>query len=146
MNVIKFICGLLVMGLFNQMPATAQADTGEQLKKYINKVVQKAEQAENADKKRAVLNDSFDDIIETATQVENMKFTSENDQIAISAFKESIIEKKNELNGYNGFEKVKDNRLDDFIDYVQQDLEQADTTITLGIGVAVIIAILLLML
>lgn len=146
MNVIKFICGLLTMGFFIQAPAAAQADVGEQFKKYINKVVQKAEQADNADEKRAVLNNSFDKMIETATQVENMAFTGEQDRVAISKFKETIIEKKNELNGLDGFEKVKDNRLDDFSDYVQQDLEQAQTYITLSLGVAIIIALLLLLL
>ncbi len=146
MNVIKFICGLLTLGLFIHAPAAAQADTGEQFKKYINKVVQKAEQADDADKKRAVLNDSFDDLIKTATQVENMAFTSEQDRDAISEFKETIIEKKNELNGLDGFEKINDNQLDDFTDYVQQDLEQARTYVTLSLGVAIIIALLLLLL
>lgn len=146
MNVIKFICCLVTMGFIIQTSAIAQANSGEQFKKYINNVAQKAELAENADEKRIILNESFDKLLKAVNRIEKMKHLSEEELSGIAKLKNNIKEKKNELNGLDGYKRVKDGQLDNFTDYVQQDLEQANTYVTLSLGLAIIIAILLLML
>lgn len=146
MNVIKFICCLVMMGFIVQTSAVAQANSGEQFKKYINNVAQEAELADNAEEKRTILNESFNKLLKAVNRIEKMKHISEEELSGIAKLKNNIQEKKNELNGLDGYKRVKDGQLDNFTDYVQQDLEQANTYITLSLGLAVIIAILLLML
>lgn len=70
----------------------------------------------------------------------------ETDKEALAGFKNDLIEKKNELNGQDGFAKVPDNRLNDFAQYVQQDMEQADRVVTISLTTALLIVIILLLL
>ena len=97
-------------------------------------------------KKREVLNNSFDELIQTFNRVEKMDLLTEDDRESIAYLKKSIVEKKNELNGAEGYIRIKNNQLDQFANYVQQDLEQADDTITLSVTVALLIVIILLLL
>ncbi|NGP77556.1 hypothetical protein G3570_12985 [Balneolaceae bacterium YR4-1] len=140
--------GLLILLLIGfQLSAIAQGnDATAKFKKYINNVVQKVEKAESPDQKRSILNDSFDNMIDTFDKVSGMKGVSEDNKAAIAKFRSTIVEKKNELNGNNGFAAVKNNQLNNFAHYVQQDLEQADETITISVTVLLLIIIILLLL
>jgi len=136
---------LLLIGF--QLSAYAQGnDATAKFKKYINNVVQKVEKAESPEQKRNILNNSFDNMIDTFDKVSAMKGVSGDDKAAIEKLKSTIVEKKNELNGKNGFAAVKNNRLNSFANYVQQDLEQADETITISVTVLLLIIIILLLL
>ena len=136
---------LLLTGI--QLSAYAQAtDATAKFKKYVNNVVQKVEKAESPQQKRDILNDSFDNMIQTFDKVSNMNAVSEKDKAAIAKFRSTILEKKNELNGNNGFAAVKNNQLNNFAHYVQQDLEQADETVTISVTVLLLIVIILLLL
>lgn len=136
---------LLVIGL--QFSALGQAgDATVKFKKHINNIVQKVEKADNPEQKRKILNESFDKMISAFNKVASMQSVSEKDKNAITELKASIIEKKNELNGLNGFTAVKDNRLNSFANFVQQDIEQADETITISVTVLLLIIIILLLL
>lgn len=122
------------------------ANPSEKFKKHINKIVNKVENADNPKKKRAILNDSFDDLITTFNRIEGIEKISNRDRQAITGLKETVTQRKNELNGKNGFARINDRQLDQFANYVQQDLEQADKTITLSLTVALLIVIILLLL
>jgi seryl-tRNA synthetase len=114
-------------------------------KKYINNMVQRVEKAENPARKREILNSSFDNMISAFNTVQNMGLISQNDKEAITTLKADIKEKKNELNGLDSYRRVADNNLNNFANYVQQDLEQADTVV-ISISATLLAAILILLL
>ena len=147
MRLIKSFGFVLAAILLLQIPVLAQnSNPTEKFKKHINSIVEKVEEAEEAEEKRTLLNDSFDDLITAFERVENMKAISQKDREAIANLKANITEKKKELNGLDGYAGIKDNRLNQFANYVQQDLEQADETITISLTVALLIVIILLLL
>jgi hypothetical protein len=51
-------------------------------------------------------------------------------------------DRQNELNGLDGFEKVPANKLDEFATFTLQDIEQADTIITISLTTLLLIIIL----
>lgn len=141
------ISSLILFIISFQLSAYAQGnDATAKFKKYINNVVQKVEKADSPEQKRKILNESFDKMVTTFDKVTAMKGVSEKDKEAITKLKSDIIEKKNELNGKNGFVGVKNNHLNSFANYIQQDLEQADKTITISVTVLLLIIIILLLL
>lgn len=116
-------------------------------KKYINNMVQRVEKAEDPARKREILNNSLDDMVSTFDTVLDMGLASQNDKGALITLKADIQEKKNELNGSDGYKRVTDKQLNNFANYVQQDLEQADTVvISISATLLAIIIVLLLLL
>jgi hypothetical protein len=79
-------------------------------------------------------------------RVENVKTLSSADQTALNKLKNNITQKRNELNGLNGYKRVQNNQLNNFANFVQQDLEQADRTITISLTVLLLIVIILILL
>lgn len=152
MKIIKSF--ILVFALFFGIQATAigseineQGDILDLYKEYINTMVERVEEAEDPSDKRTILNNSFDNMITAFDRAGEMRVASEKDKEAIKSLKANIQEKKNELNGEEGYRKVADNKLNNFANYVQQDLEQADTVvISLSATVLAIILVLLLVL
>jgi hypothetical protein len=141
---ITFLLSLLTVvsaPLYAQSP-----DAHDKLKKHINEMVVNVQEAETATEKRAVLNQSFDDLVTAFNRVSAMEQVPQTDKEAIADFKNTIMDKKHELNGTNGYEKVPDKQLDEFADYVQQDIEQADRAITISLTTALLIIIILLLL
>lgn len=144
----KFIISFLLL-LFTAtfVPQQAQSiDAHDQLKSEINKMVENVEKAETAEQKRKILNTSFDNLITTFDRVQAMDQVPESDKKKLADFKKSIRENRNELNGINGYEKVPDSELNDFAQYVQQDIEQADRVITISVTTALLIVLILLLL
>lgn len=144
----KFIFSILALafiGLVSPLQAQKSGDAETMFKKHINKMVESVENSKTPDAKRAVLNDSFDDLIEAIEKVETMKAVPQKDKEGLVTFKADIQEKKDELNGINGFRAVPSNNLNNFAHFVQQDLEQADT-VTIGVTTLLLIIIILLLL
>lgn len=128
------------------VPLQAQSSNAhDKLKSEINNMVESVEEAETAVEKREILNTSFDKLITTFNRVQSMDRVPEADKEALADFKNSIQEKKNELNGTNGYEKVPDSELNDFAQFVQQDFEQADRFITISVTTALLIVLILLL-
>lgn len=116
-------------------------------KKYINNMVQRVEKTQDPARKREIMNNSFDSMISTFNTVLKMGLGSQNDKKALITLKADIKEKKNELNGLDGFNRVADRKLNNFANYVQQDIEQADTVvISISATLLAIIIVLLLLL
>lgn len=140
----------LLLGMFffiAVQSTTAQSNNAVNMfKKHVNGVVQKVEKAETPDKKRNLLNTSFEKLLATFDKVENMQSLSQADRASLNKLRANVTEKKNELNGHDGFKRVADNQLNNFANFVQQDIEQADETITISVTVLLLIVIILLLL
>ncbi|MCB0287262.1 MAG: hypothetical protein KDE57_11445, partial [Calditrichaeota bacterium] len=60
--------------------------------------------------------------------------------------KATLQDKQDELMGNNGYERVSDAQLNAFSDYVVQDMEQADKTISISLVSALLIVIIIILL
>ncbi|MGE5680251.1 MAG: hypothetical protein ACM34K_05160 [Bacillota bacterium] len=115
-------------------------------KEYFKNTAMKVKQVNDPAEKRAILNNSFDKMQNTLDKVTKLANISEKDFSAISEVKGSIQEKYNELNGLSGYKKVNDSELNNFADYVQQDMEQADQWVTISVTTLLLVALLLVLL
>ncbi|MDZ7755824.1 MAG: hypothetical protein U5K35_05355 [Rhodohalobacter sp.] len=130
-----------------QSMAVAQsADITETFKKHFNETVQQVHETDNAEEKRVILNESFSKMIHAIDRIESRANLSDEESELLSAFKKDISEKQNELNGLDGFDEVQDEDLDDFSNFSQDFMEQANSTITIGVTTALLILIILLLL
>lgn len=134
---------IFVLTLMISIPALGQEN---KIKSYINDVVQEVEAEKNAEQKRLILDSSLEKLITVFDKVEKMNRFSSEEKAGIIELKNTLVERKNELNGENGFKAVQSNQLNNFANYIQQDLEQADPYITISVGLAIVIALLLLLL
>ena len=121
------------------------ADGKDELKQYFSKAADEVKATENADEKREILNESFNNMSKILDKVLSSELISENDRAGIKQYKAILQEKQNELKGSNGYDRVPDTQLNNFANYVVQDMEQADSTITISV-IAVILIILLVVL
>ncbi|MDZ7767339.1 MAG: hypothetical protein U5K00_23470 [Melioribacteraceae bacterium] len=137
----RFTFGLIVMLFALSIPVVASGE-GE-LQKYFNKTATEVKATEDASEKRAILNESFTDMLKVLNKVQNSGMISEEESKGVENFKTTLQEKQDELNGTNGFERVTDSQLNNFADYSVQDIEQASVTISLV--ALVLIAILLVL-
>lgn len=137
----RFTFGLIVTLFVLSIPVIAGGE-GE-LQKYFNKTATEVKATEDASAKREILNDSFTDMLKVLNKVQNSGMISEEESKGVGNFKSALIEKHDELNGKNGFERVADSQLNSFADYTVQDIEQASVTISLV--ALVLIAILLVL-
>ncbi len=118
----------------------------ETFKKSFNKTVQKVHETEDATEKRMLLNESFNKMLVAIKRVESKANLSEQESAQLKTYKSEIQDKKSELNGTDGFDRVRDKNLNDFSDYSQQYMEQADSTITIGLTAALLIVLILILL
>lgn len=143
-----FTAGIVLGAIlfFNITTASAQInDPVKAFKGYINDMVVNVEHAKEPAAKRAIMNNTLDELLSTFKQVEELRDLSGKDGKALQLLTKNITEKKNELNGLVGFKKVPNSKLNAFANFVQQDMEQAET-ITISIVVALLIVIILLLL
>ena len=147
MKTIRLIISSIFLIFAVQSMAVAQsANISETFKKHFNETVQQVQQAEDADEKRMILNESFTRIINAIDRIDSQANLTEDQIVQLHTYKLGIVEKINELNGSDGFDEVLDEDLDDFSDYSQQFIEQANRTITIGVGTALLILIILILL
>jgi septal ring factor EnvC (AmiA/AmiB activator) len=117
----------------------------DQLKNYMNEITLKVKSTDDPEQKRAILNETLLKIMDAVETVEELPTITEKERLLISKFKRTIQDKYDELNGLNGFERVADEDLDVFTDYVMQDLEQARNYITMGLGLFILLIILIIL-
>lgn len=118
----------------------------ETFKKHFNETNQQVQQTENADEKRLILNDSFTKMIIAIEHIESMANLSGDQILQLDTYKTGIVEKQNELNGQDGFDEIMDEDLDDFSNFSQDFVEQANRTVTIGATTLLLIFIILLLL
>ena len=140
----RIVLGFIAMMCILVIPANAGGK--DQLQKYFNDAATKVKATENASEKRTILNESFQKMSKALDGVQNSGLISKEDIITIDQFKSTLLQKQDELNGNNGYERVSDKQLNAFSDYVVQDMEQADKTITISLVTLILIAILVVLL
>lgn len=139
---------LIAFGSFLLMFVLAipvNADGKEELKQYFSKAADKVKATENVDEKREILNESFNSMSKVLDEVLSSGLISESDRAGIEQYKATLQEKQNELEGSNGYDRVPDTQLNNFANFVVQDMEQADSTVTISV-IALILIILLVVL
>jgi hypothetical protein len=117
-------------------------DLKKELQKYINEIITEVKEAETPDEKREILNDLFEDLQSSFSAAKNSPYVPEEDHKGIDMLETKMRDRQNELNGLDGFEKVPDNKLDEFATFTLQDIEQADTIITISLTTLLLIIIL----
>ncbi len=141
-----FATSILLIFAVQSMAFAQSSNVMETFKIQFNETVQQVHQTEIADEKRITLNDSFSKMIIAIDRIESLTNLSEDEIAQLQSYRLGIVEKQNELNGLDGFDEVLDEDLDDFSNYSQQFIEQANRTITIGVSTLVLILILLLIL
>ena len=139
----RIAIGSMIIMLVLTLPAYAGGKT--ELQKYFNGTANKVKATENASEKRKILNESFQTMSEALDMVQSSGLMSKDDLVGIDRFKTTLQEKQDELEGSNGFERVSDEQLNAFSDYVVQDMEQADVIVTVSLVTLLLIAILLVL-
>ncbi len=138
------VFGLVVM-LFVQIH-TGNAEGINGVKKYFSDTASKVKATAEPAQKREILDKSFQTLSKALDRVESLGLISKDDRAGIDRFKTTLQEKQDELLGRNGYERVSDAQLDAFSDYVVQDMEQADQTVTIGLFSALLIIIIVILL
>jgi len=141
----KALIAFLSIFMMFVLAIPVNADGKTELKQYFNKAADKVKATENADEKREILNESFNNMSKILDKVLSSELISESDYAGIEQYKAALQEKQNELTGSNGYQRVPDAQLNNFANYVVQDMEQADSTITISV-IALILIILLVVL
>lgn len=141
-----FIYTILFVFAIQSVAVAQSVNLTETFKKSFNETVQEVQNTDDAVEKRTLLNEKLARMIDVIERIESKAQLSEDESNQLTSYKAGLVDKKNELNGLDGFEEVLDEDLDDFSDYSQQFFEQANRTITIGVGTAILIAILLLVL
>jgi len=141
-----FIYTILFVFAIQSVAVAQSVNLTETFKKSFNETVQEVQKTDDAAEKRTLLNEQLAKMLDVIERIESKAQLSEDEINQLNSYKASLVDKKNELNGLDGFDEVVDEDLDDFSDYAQQFFEQANRTVTIGVGTAILIAILLLVL
>jgi hypothetical protein len=140
----RIALGVIVM-MFVLVPA-ANAGGNESIQNYFSDTAVKVKATTDPAEKRAILHESLQTMSKALDKIESIGMISQDDRAGIDRFKTSLQENLDELTGNNGYERVSDGQLNDFSQYVVQDMEQADKTITIGIVTALLIVIIIILL
>ena len=117
----------------------------DNLQGYFNETACKVKATADPSQKRAILSQRLQDMSRALNRVESSTLVSENDRAGIDRFKAVLQERQNELAGTNGYDRVPDEQLNAFADFVVQDGEQADRTITISLVTLLLIIIILIL-
>lgn len=135
--------GSIIMMFVLALPANA-GGKGE-LQKHFNDVANKVKATENASEKRNILNESFHSMSKVLDKVQSSGLISKEDRVGINRLKATLQKNQDELAGNNGYERVSDVQLNDFSNYVVQNMEQAEM-ITISLVTLLLIIILVVLL
>jgi hypothetical protein len=116
------------------------------IKKYFNDTAIKVKATVDPAQKREIIDKSFRTMLKALDRVESSGLISKENRASFDSFKSALQEKQDELLGHNGYERVADAQLNAFSDYVVQDMEQADRTITISVVTALLIIIIIILL
>jgi len=140
---LKKVAGIIVMTCFLVHVGHAQAQEG--LQTYFSEVASKVKAMDDPAEKREVTAKSLQTMAEAVDRVQRSRMISKEDRARLEQLKATVQDKQDELAGLNGFERVPDGQLNAFVDYVVQDMEQAERTITISLVAALLIVIILIL-
>ena len=138
--------GMYLAAVALVMAFGGRAQAQDKLKNHFSDVANKVKATEDPTAKREVLNESLNKMQSALNTVQGSPLVSKNDKEGIAQFKVTLQDKQDELAGLNGYAGVPDAQLNDFADYIVQDMEQAETvTISLvALLLIILIAVLIL--
>lgn len=139
----KFVGFMALVFAFVQMGA---AQDRSEVHQRLADVAQQVKQIQDPAQKRAVLDQTFQQLSEIVESASKAPVATATDQAALQLLARNIQEKRSELNGTDGFERVEDAQLNNFADYSIQDLEQADQWVYISTGTIILIVLLILLL
>jgi hypothetical protein len=142
MKTFKILGPILIVSLL-ALPAFAGGSGNVQ--NYFRAAAAKVMATADPVEKRDILDNSFHAMFTALELAQGVPFISEHDSLGIAHLKATIQERRDELAGRNGYERVSDQQLNSFANYVVQDLEQADEVITISLVTLVIIVLLVLL-
>ena len=140
----KVIFGLMLMTF--AFVQTGLAGGEKKIQKYFNQTASEVKAATEPAQKREILNNSLQTMSKALDKVERTGLVSKEDRAEIDRLKATLQDKQDELMGNNGYERVSDAQLNAFSDYVVQDMEQADKTISISLVSALLIVIIIILL
>jgi hypothetical protein len=119
----------------------------DKLQNYLSDAACKVKVTADPVQKRAILVNSIEKMEQALNAVKGYPLVSKDDKEGIDRFRVVLQDKRDELAGLNGYDRVTDAQLNAFADYVVQDVEQASQTVTIStvtLLLIIIIAILIL--
>jgi hypothetical protein len=117
----------------------------ENLQKYFSDTASKVKATSDPVQKREILNNSFEKMLKAMNTVESSPLISKDDKIGIDRIRVIIKDKQDELAGLNGFDRVPDDQLNAYSNFVVQDMEQATETITISVVALLLIIIIVIL-
>jgi len=141
----KAITVFLVIIMMFVLVQAGTAGGKDDIQKYFNDTACKVKATDDPVQKRDILNNSLQTMSQALERVESSGLISQDDRSGIDRFKTTLLEKQDEFTGSNGYERVTDAQLNAFSDYVVQDMQQADRTITISLVSALLIIIILIL-
>jgi hypothetical protein len=125
---------------------TLQATGKGAIQQYFNNASAKVKSTDNPSEKRAILNESLQSMSKALDIVQQSSTMSKADGRGINRLRATLEEKQHELAGTNGYARVSDVQLNEFSDYIVQDMEQADQLITISVVTLLLVIILIVLL
>jgi hypothetical protein len=117
----------------------------ENISKYFSDTAIKVKATADPIQKREILNSSFENMIKALNAVEGSPLISKDDKIGIARIRSIIKDKQDELAGLNGFERVPDDQLNAYSNFVVQDMEQATETVKISLVALLLIIIIIIL-
>jgi len=128
------------------MALPADAGGKGEIQKYFSHAATKVKATDNPSEKRTILTESFRTMSTALDMVQGSSLLSTSDGVGIARINAMLQETNHELTGTDGYVRVQDEHLNAFADYVVQDMEQADTVITISLVTLLLIIILIVLL
>ncbi len=123
------------------------AQNGEVLRQRFSDLVLSAKNEPTAQAKRERINNVLQRMSEAVAVAEQSPAATNRDKASLEAFRHAVNEKRDQLQGLNGYTRVADKDLNAFAEYTVQDFEQAGEWVyisTLGLVLIVVLLVLLL--
>jgi hypothetical protein len=138
---------LIMLGMMMSILALpAHADGKGAIQRYFSDAATKVKATDSPSEKRDILNGSLQTMSTALDMLGTSASMSPGDAAGIDHIKALVQEKRDELAGTNGYSRVQDGQLNAFGDYVVQDMEQADTVVTISLVTLLLIIILVVLL
>lgn len=139
------IFSLLLLAVPVAQAAGGPFDLTDSLEERLDKAVERAHAADAPAQKRLILSEAFRDMSRTLDRTKQIPGLSSEKRAALDDLQQDIEEQDDRLNGLGGFAPVPNADLDRFADNVQTSIFNGQT-ITIGIGTALLIVLIIILL
>lgn len=142
-NLAAVCCVLIALPALAQDGATKAEN---KLKDYFSDAALRVKKEHDPAQKREILNRSLDKVLKAVDRIEKMPAFSSVDLQAVREIRSRAKDRSDELNGLNNYQPISDAQLNQFADYVVQDMEQAKSVTIITTTTVLLIIILVLLL